>query len=123
MKRNILLGLSLLLLGACELETPPESDLTYTGFWNKEEAAKSVQSGVYSRFRAYGYTMSFALIYGEVKVLKMRIIKIYLLMISTLPKWHLIAGEVGILCCIILMTLLKMRLRLLSVMKMKRRIC
>ena len=57
MKRNILLGLSLLLLGACELETPPESDLTYTGFWNKEEAAKSVHSGVYSRFRAYGYTM------------------------------------------------------------------
>ena len=36
MKRNILLGLSLLLLGACELETPPESDLTYAGFWNKE---------------------------------------------------------------------------------------
>ena len=57
MKRNILLGLSLLLLGACQLETPPESDLTYTGFWNKEEAAKSVHSGVYSSFRAYGYTM------------------------------------------------------------------
>ena len=57
MKRNILLGLSLLFLGACELETPPESDLTYTGFWNKEEAAKSVHSGVYSRFRSYGYTM------------------------------------------------------------------
>ena len=127
MKRNILLGLSLLLLGACQLETPPESDLTYTGFWNKEEAAKSVHSGVYSSFRAYGYTMW---LMGELrsdiwggKGIENAHNQDLFTMISILPKWHLITGEVGILCCIILMTLLKMRLRLLSVMKMKRRIC
>ena len=57
MKRNILLGLSLLLLGACNLDTPPESTLPRAGFWEKEDVAKTVHAGVYSRFRAYGYTM------------------------------------------------------------------
>lgn len=57
MRRYILVIVTLFTFSACNLETSPESDLTYSGFWEKEEAAKSVFDGIYSKFRSYGNTM------------------------------------------------------------------
>ncbi|GIZ14878.1 RagB/SusD family nutrient uptake outer membrane protein [Capnocytophaga catalasegens] len=57
MKRYIFIVITLFTFNACNLETPPESDLTYDSFWEKEEAAKSVFDGIYSKFRSYGDKM------------------------------------------------------------------
>lgn len=57
MKKYIIMAVSLMGFSGCNLETPPDSNLTYSGFWETEEAAKSVFDGVYSRFRSYGNTM------------------------------------------------------------------
>jgi hypothetical protein len=35
----------------------PESELTYNGFWDSEEAARAAHTGIYSNYRNYAYTM------------------------------------------------------------------
>lgn len=57
MKKYILIATALFGLNACSLETPPESNLIYDGFWENEQAAKSAFHGVYSKFRGYGNTI------------------------------------------------------------------
>ncbi len=57
MKKYILIVMALLTFSACSLETPPESNAVYSGFWDKEDNAKAVFNGVYSQFRGYGNTM------------------------------------------------------------------
>lgn len=44
------------LLGSCELDMQPESELTYNGFWDTEEAARSAHVGICAKFRDYTYT-------------------------------------------------------------------
>lgn len=61
MRKNIskiFAGLVVLLsLGACDLlDLKPKSSLTYNGFWESEEGARSAMDGIYSRFRRYGAT-------------------------------------------------------------------
>lgn len=57
MKKYIIIATALLGFTACNLETPPESNLIKEGFWENEQSAKAAFDGVYSRFRAYGATM------------------------------------------------------------------
>ncbi len=56
MNKYILLLISIVLLGACELDMPPESDLTYNGFWDTEEAARAAHVGIYASFRGHALT-------------------------------------------------------------------
>lgn len=57
MKKYILTLLSLmLLLSACDLSIKPESDLTFNGFWDTEEAARAAHIGIYARYRNYAPT-------------------------------------------------------------------
>ena len=51
--KYILLFLVATLFGSCELDMQPESELTYNGFWDTEEAATAAHIGIYSRFRNY----------------------------------------------------------------------
>ncbi|MDD4632029.1 MAG: RagB/SusD family nutrient uptake outer membrane protein [Proteiniphilum sp.] len=54
MKKYIVTLLSFaLLLSACDLDIKPESDLTYKGFWETEEAARAAFIGIYARYREY----------------------------------------------------------------------
>ena len=57
MKKYILLLISIVLLGACELDMQPESDLTYNGFWDTEEAARAAHVGIYASYRGYANTL------------------------------------------------------------------
>uniref|UniRef100_UPI003217FFE7 RagB/SusD family nutrient uptake outer membrane protein n=1 Tax=uncultured Draconibacterium sp. TaxID=1573823 RepID=UPI003217FFE7 len=57
MKKYIFVLISILVLGSCELDMKPDSDLTYNGFWDTEEAAKAAQVGIYASFRNYTYTI------------------------------------------------------------------
>ena len=57
MKKYILIIISILFLVSCELDMKPESDLTYNGFWDTEEAAKAAHVGIYANFRNYTYTI------------------------------------------------------------------
>ncbi|WP_204375010.1 RagB/SusD family nutrient uptake outer membrane protein, partial [Sunxiuqinia dokdonensis] len=56
LKKYILLLMTIALLSACDLDMEPESDLTYNGFWNTEEAAKAAHVGIYSSYRNYAFT-------------------------------------------------------------------
>lgn len=57
MKKYIISLLSLVLLfGACDLEIQPESDLTFNGFWETEEATRAAHVGIASRHRDYANT-------------------------------------------------------------------
>ncbi|MDO4228482.1 MAG: RagB/SusD family nutrient uptake outer membrane protein [Capnocytophaga sp.] len=57
MKKYISITIAILSLSACQLETPPESELVYNGFWEKEETVKTAFSGTYSKFRTYGRSL------------------------------------------------------------------
>ncbi|MCU4174205.1 RagB/SusD family nutrient uptake outer membrane protein [Carboxylicivirga sp. N1Y90] len=54
--RYIILFLAVSLLGSCELDMQPESELTYNGFWDTEEAAKAAHVGIFSKYRDYAST-------------------------------------------------------------------
>ncbi|WP_439183315.1 RagB/SusD family nutrient uptake outer membrane protein [Carboxylicivirga taeanensis] len=45
------------ILSSCELDMQPESELTYNGFWDTEEAARAAHIGIQSKFRDYAYTL------------------------------------------------------------------
>jgi starch-binding outer membrane protein, SusD/RagB family len=57
MKKYIILLITIAMLGACELDMQPESQLTYNGFWDTEEAAKAAHTGIYASYRNYAYTL------------------------------------------------------------------
>lgn len=57
MRKYIILLVTIVLLGACELDMQPESDLTYNGFWDTEEAAKAAHVGIYASLRNYTFTI------------------------------------------------------------------
>ncbi|SMO85501.1 Starch-binding associating with outer membrane [Saccharicrinis carchari] len=55
--KYIILFLAVTLLGSCELDMQPESELTYNGFWDTEEAARAAHIGIVSKYRDYAYTL------------------------------------------------------------------
>lgn len=57
MKKYFISLLSLVLLfGACDLDIQPESDLTFNGYWETEEATRAAHLGIYGRYRRYANT-------------------------------------------------------------------
>ncbi|WP_430972797.1 RagB/SusD family nutrient uptake outer membrane protein [Sunxiuqinia rutila] len=44
------------LFSACDLELKPESELTYNGFWESEEAVRAAHTGIYASYRNYTFT-------------------------------------------------------------------
>ncbi len=56
MKKYILLFISTVFLMSCDLDMKPESDLTYNGFWDTEEAVKAAHVGIYANYRKYNFT-------------------------------------------------------------------
>ena len=56
MKKYIILLISIAFLSACDLDMQPESQLTYNGFWDTEEAAKAAHTGIYASYRNYDFT-------------------------------------------------------------------
>lgn len=57
MKQYILIFIAMAVLASCELDMQPESDLTYNGFWDTEEAARAAHTGIYASYRNYAYTL------------------------------------------------------------------
>ncbi len=57
MKKYIILLIAVAFLGSCELDMQPESQLTYNGFWDTEEAAKAAHTGIYASYRNYDFTL------------------------------------------------------------------
>lgn len=57
MKKYILIFITIVLLGSCDLSMQPESELTYNGFWDTEEAARAAHTGIYASYRNYAYTI------------------------------------------------------------------
>jgi hypothetical protein len=56
MKKYILLFISIVFLISCDLEMKPDSDLTYNGFWDTEEAVRAAHVGIYANYRNYTFT-------------------------------------------------------------------
>jgi len=56
MKKLIILLLGIVMLNACELDMQPESELTFNGFWESEEAVKAAHTGIMASYRNYAYT-------------------------------------------------------------------
>lgn len=57
MKKYIITLLSLVLLfSSCDLTVKPKSDLTVSGFWDTEEAARAAFIGINARYRTYANT-------------------------------------------------------------------
>ncbi|MGQ7868633.1 RagB/SusD family nutrient uptake outer membrane protein [Sunxiuqinia sp. sy24] len=56
MKLYTLLFLVTALFSACDLELKPESELTYNGFWESEEAVRAAHTGIYASYRNYTFT-------------------------------------------------------------------
>lgn len=56
--------IALFSLSSCNLNLKPESSITYNGFWDTEEGARSAFTGNYARFRDYGSTFW---VLGEVR--------------------------------------------------------
>ncbi len=57
MKKFIISLLSLVLLfSACDLDIQPQSDLTFKGFWDTEEATRAAHVGITARYRNYANT-------------------------------------------------------------------
>lgn len=52
----IILLIAAIIISSCELDMQPESDLTFNGFWDTEEAARAAHVGVYANYRNYAYT-------------------------------------------------------------------
>jgi hypothetical protein len=57
MKKILILMAGIALLNSCELDMQPESELTFNGFWESEEAVKAAHSGIMASFRGYAYTL------------------------------------------------------------------
>lgn len=57
MYKYIILLLAVTILSSCDLDMQPESELTYNGFWDTEEAARAAHVGIYAKFRRYDYTI------------------------------------------------------------------
>jgi len=57
MKKYIILFIAIAFLGSCDLDMQPESELTYNGFWDTEEAARAAHTGIYANFRNYQSTL------------------------------------------------------------------
>jgi len=57
MKKYITILIAIAMLSACELDMQPESQLTYNGFWDNEEAARAAHTGIYASYRGYAYTL------------------------------------------------------------------
>lgn len=58
MKKYILTLLSVVMLfSACDLSIKPESDLTFNGFWDSEEATRAAHIGIYAKYRTYAATL------------------------------------------------------------------
>jgi len=55
--KYIILFLAVAILGSCELDMQPESELTYNGFWDSEEAARAAHVGIFSKYRDYSYKL------------------------------------------------------------------
>lgn len=56
MKKLIILLAGVIMLNACELDMQPESQLTYNGFWESEEAVKAAHTGIMAAYRGYAGT-------------------------------------------------------------------
>ena len=56
MKKLIILLAGVIMLNACELDMQPESQLTYNGFWESEEAVKAAHTGIMASYRGYAGT-------------------------------------------------------------------
>ncbi|MFV0505950.1 MAG: RagB/SusD family nutrient uptake outer membrane protein [Bacteroidales bacterium] len=56
MKNYILMIMSFMFLISCDLDMKPESELTYNGFWDTEEAARAAHVGIYAKYRDYSFT-------------------------------------------------------------------
>jgi hypothetical protein len=57
MKKYIILFIAIAFLGSCNLDMQPESELTFNGFWDTEEAARAAHIGIYASYRNYAYTI------------------------------------------------------------------
>ncbi|WP_430809654.1 MULTISPECIES: RagB/SusD family nutrient uptake outer membrane protein [unclassified Carboxylicivirga] len=55
--KYILLLLVTMTFGACEIDLQPDSELTYNGFWDTEEAARAAHIGIYDRYRGKASTL------------------------------------------------------------------
>lgn len=65
MKKYFITLLSLVLLfSSCDLTVKPKSDLTVSGFWDTEEAARAAFIGINARYRTYAGTF---FVMGEVR--------------------------------------------------------
>lgn len=53
----ILILMAAMLVSSCEPDMQPESDLTFNGFWETEEAARAAHTGIYASFRNYNFTL------------------------------------------------------------------
>lgn len=56
-KKYIILLLGIAMLNSCELNMQPESELTFNGFWESEEAVKAAHTGIMASFRNYAGTL------------------------------------------------------------------
>lgn len=56
MKKLIILLAGIIMLNACELDMQPESQLTFNGFWESEEAVKAAHTGIMASYRGYAGT-------------------------------------------------------------------
>lgn len=56
MKKLIILLLGIAFLNSCELDMQPESQLTFNGFWESEEAVRAAHTGIMASYRGYAYT-------------------------------------------------------------------
>lgn len=56
MKKLIILLLGIAILNSCELDMQPESQLTFNGFWESEEAVRAAHTGIMAAYRGYAYT-------------------------------------------------------------------
>lgn len=57
MKKLIILLVGITMLNACELDMQPESQLTFNGFWESEEAVKAAHTGIMATYRGYAGTL------------------------------------------------------------------
>lgn len=57
MKKLIYILYVLLFFSACDLNRVPESQLTYNGYWDSEEAVRAAHIGIYAKYRDYAGTI------------------------------------------------------------------
>lgn len=57
LKYIIIVILTSTIFGSCDLNMKPESELTYNGFWETEEAVRAAHTGIYAKYRDYAGTL------------------------------------------------------------------